>query len=319
VPAVQRQRRRAFLRFVRDGFVRVGMTLAEEPRVSKSDQLPIVETEWLAKHLGTPGIVILDGTWHLPTAKRDARAEYNAEHIPGAVFFDIDDLSADASALSHMLPSSVKFASRMKKMGIGDGMKIVIYDSYGMFSSPRVWWTFRAMGKDDVVVLNGGLKKWKAEGRSLEDMPPIPRTARHFTPLQNNELLRDLSDMKTIVSDQSTQIADARPAARFEGRDPEPRPGLRLGHMPGARNVPQGSVINADGTMKSVAELREIFKAAGIDPSKPVVTTCGSGVTAATLVLALYTLGQQNASLYDGAWSEWGQENGLAIATGPAG
>ncbi len=286
--------------------------------MSKSDQSPLVETDWLAQHLGTPGIVVLDGTWHIPTAKRDARAEYMAEHIPGALFFDIDDLSDDASQLSHMLPSSVKFASRMKKMGIGDGMKIVVYDSYGMFSAPRVWWTFRAMGKEDVVILNGGLKKWKAEGRPLEDMAPVPRTARHFTPHQNNELLRDLADMKSIVSDQSVQIADARPAGRFEGRDPEPRPGLRLGHMPGARNIPQGSVINADGTLKPVAELRDIFKTAGIDPSKPVVATCGSGVTAATLVLALELLGQSNAGLYDGAWSEWGQDNGLPVATGPA-
>jgi thiosulfate/3-mercaptopyruvate sulfurtransferase len=279
---------------------------------------PLVETEWLAKNLGTPGIVVLDGSWHLPTANRDARAEYNAEHIPGALFFDIDELSNDASALSHMLPSSVKFASRMKKMGVGDGMKIVIYDSQGMFSAPRVWWTFKAMGHKDVVILNGGLKKWKAEGRPLEDMPPTARSARHYTPTLNNELVRDLPEMKSIVAEKSVQIADARPAGRFEGRDPEPRPGLRLGHMPGARNIPQGSLVNDNGTLKSIAELRTIFKAAGIDPGKPVVTTCGSGVTAATLVLALNLLGQSNVSLYDGAWSEWGQDNGLPVATGPA-
>jgi thiosulfate/3-mercaptopyruvate sulfurtransferase len=288
-----------------------------ETRVSDS-RSPLVETEWLAKNLSTPGIVVLDGSWHLPAANRDARSEYNTEHIPGALFFDIDELSNDATALSHMLPSSVKFASRMKKMGVGDGMKIVVYDSLGLFSAPRVWWTFKVMGHKDVVILNGGLKKWKAEGRPLEDLAPVARSTRHYTPTQNNEWVRDLAEMTVIVSDKSVQIADARPAGRFEGRDPEPRAGLRPGHMPGAKNIPQGSLVNADGTLKSVAELRDLFRTAGIDASKPVVTTCGSGVTAATLVLALNLLGQPNASLYDGAWSEWGQDNGLPVATGPA-
>ena len=278
----------------------------------------IVETDWLQSHLSSPDLIVLDGSWHLPTAKRDPKAEYLAEHIPGALFFDIDDLSDEKSSLPHMLPSTVKFSSRMKKMGIGDGARIVVYDTSGIFSAARVWWTFRAMGHQDVAVLNGGLKKWKAEGRPLEDMAPVARSARHYTPQQNSDMVRDMADMKAIVADKSVQIADARPAGRFEGRDPEPRPGLRLGHMPGARNIPQGSVINADGTLKSVSELREIFKAAGIDPTKPVVTTCGSGVTAATLVLALNLLGQPNAGLYDGAWSEWGQDNGLPVATGPA-
>jgi thiosulfate/3-mercaptopyruvate sulfurtransferase len=286
--------------------------------VSASVSNWIVETEWLANHLGTPGLIIFDGSWHLPTAGRDAKAEYLAGHIPGALFFDIDDLVDEKSNLPHMLPSTVKFASRMKKMGVGDGMKIIVYDSYGLFSAARVWWTFRAMGHEDVAVLNGGLKKWKAEGRPLDDGAPVPRTTRHFSPLQNNELLRDVDDMKSYVSKKNMQIVDARPAGRFEGNDPEPRPGLRQGHIPGAKNVPSAMIVNTDGTLKSREELARIFKDAGIDPSKPVVTTCGSGVTASMLSLALSVLGQTNAAVYDGSWAEWGQDNGLPIATGPA-
>lgn len=278
----------------------------------------IVETDWLADHLDAPDLLILDGSWHLPTSGRDARAEYNAEHIPGALFFDIDDLTDEKSPLPHMLPSSVKFASRMKKMGVGDGMRIVVYDTYGLFSAARVWWTFRAMGHNDVAVLNGGLKKWKAEGRDIEDMPPMQRTARHFTPRVQSELIRDMDDMKAYVEKGNMQIVDARPAGRFEGREPEPRPGLRGGHMPGARNVPSAAILNADGTLKSRDELIALFKGAGIDPAGPVVTTCGSGVTAAMLSLALAVAGQTNAAVYDGSWAEWGQDNGLPVATGPA-
>lgn len=279
----------------------------------------IVETEWLAQHLDAPDLVILDGSWHLPTSGRDARAEFLQEHIPGAIFFDIDDLSDEKSDLPHMLPSTVKFASRMKKMGVGDGKRIVVYDSVGLFSAARVWWTFRAMGHQDVAVLNGGLKKWKAEGRPLEDGPPPPRQSRHFTPLQNSELIRDLSDMKSYVEKGGMQIVDARPAARFEGAESEPRPGLKMGHIPGSKNVPSQSVLNADGTLKPAAELDKIFRDAGIDPNAPVVTTCGSGVTASILSLALAVLGQTNAAVYDGAFAEWGKEaGGLPVETGKA-
>jgi thiosulfate/3-mercaptopyruvate sulfurtransferase len=279
----------------------------------------IVETDWLADHLHAPDLVILDGSWHLPTANRDAKAEYLAEHIPGALFFDIDDISDDTSPLPHMLPSTVKFASRMKKMGVGDGMRIVVYDTIGVFSAARVWWTFRAMGHEDVAVLNGGLKKWKAEGRPLEDGPPVPRSARHYTPLLNAQLIRDLDDMKALLKQPTAQIVDARPAARFEGTEAEPRPGLRRGHVPGARNVPSSSIVNPDGTLKSTPELEKIFKDAGIEPSQPVITTCGSGVTASMLALALAVLGQTNAGVYDGSWAEWGQEtNDLPVETGPA-
>jgi len=280
----------------------------------------IVETDWLADHLDAPDLIVFDGSWHLPTAGRDAKAEYLAEHIPGALFFDIDDLVDETSPLPHMLPPTPKFASRMKKMGVGDGMRIVVYDSYGLFSAARVWWTFRAMGHQDVAVLNGGLKKWKAEGRPLEDGLPVTRTARHFTPLLNASLVRDLDDMKGYVANGTMQIVDARSKARFEGAEAEPRPGLRSGHIPGAKNVPSGTILNADGTLKSKAELEAVFRGAGIDPTKPVVTTCGSGVTASMLSLALSVIGQTNAAVYDGSWAEWGQETlGTPVETGPAG
>lgn len=278
----------------------------------------IVDTDWLASHLDAPDLIIFDASWHLPNAGRDAKAEYLAEHIPGALFFDIEDLTDEKSSLPHMLPSTVKFASRMKKMGIGDGMRIIVYDSLGLFSAARAWWTFRAMGHEDVAVLNGGLKKWKAEGRALEDGTPPKRTERHFTPLMNSALIRDMDDMKKAIAKRA-QIVDARPAARFEGTEPEPRPGLRSGHLPGSRNVPSQSLINDDGTLRSEAELNKIFADAGIDWRQPVVTTCGSGVTASILSLALAVLGQTNAAVYDGSWAEWGIEgNDLPIETGPA-
>lgn len=278
----------------------------------------IVETDWLADHLSSPDLIILDGSWHLPTANRDAKKEYLAEHIPGALFFDIDDLSDEKSSLPHMLPSTVKFASRMKKMGIGDGARIVVYDTTGIFSAARVWWTFRAMGHGDVAVLNGGLRKWKVEGRPLEDGPPPKRSERHYTPLQNTEIIRDLEDMKALLKKNGVQIVDARPAARFEGSEPEPRPGLRRGHIPGSKNLPSQQLLNPDGTYKSPDEIRMLFAGIGIDVAKPVVTTCGSGVTASMLALALAAAGQTNAAVYDGSWAEWGQDNGLPIETGAA-
>lgn len=287
--------------------------------VPKTAQNWIVETDWLATHLNSPDLIVLDGSWHLPTAKRDPKAEYLAEHIPGAIFFDIDDLSDEKSSLPHMLPSTVKFSSRMKKMGIGDGARIVVYDTTGIFSAARVWWTFRAMGHQDVAVLNGGLKKWKAEGRPLEDGLPPRRSERHYTPLQNTEIIRDLEDVVALLNKGGGQIVDARPAGRFEGRDEEPRPGLRKGHIPGSKNIPSQSLLNPDGTLKSAEDLGALFQAAGIDVKKPVVNTCGSGVTASMLALALAVLGQTNAAVYDGSWAEWGQENSdLPIETGPA-
>jgi len=269
----------------------------------------LVETDWLAAHLDAPDLVVLDGSWHLPTAGRNARAEYEEEHIPGALFFDIDEISDETSSLPHMLPSTVKFASRMKRMGIGDGMRIVVYDSVGMFSAARVWWTFRVMGHEDVAVLNGGLPKWKAEGRPVTSEPTPPRSQRHFTPRLNASLVRDLQDVKRIIESGSAQIADARSPGRFAGAEPEPRPGLRSGHIPGSRNVPYSRLLNPDGTLKSPDELHRVFTEAGIEPMKPVVTTCGSGVTAAILSLGLALIGQPDSGLYDGSWSEWGRED----------
>jgi thiosulfate/3-mercaptopyruvate sulfurtransferase len=290
----------------------------ERKRMADDAAKWLVETDWLAKHLDTPALVVLDGSMHLPTAKRNAKAEYLAEHIPGALFFDIDDIADKSSPLPHMLPPSELFASRMKKMGIGDGMQIVAYDSEGLYSAARVWWMFRAMGHEDVCVLNGGLKKWKAEGRPLEDGEPRPRSARHFTAMLNAELVRDVADVKGLIGNKVTQIVDARAAARFEGSVPEPRAGLRSGHIPGSRNVPFASLLNTDGTLKPAAELRSIFRAAGVEIAKPVVASCGSGVTAGVVALALATLGRADAAVYDGSWTEWGADAALPIETGPA-
>ncbi len=279
----------------------------------------LVESDWLATRLTAPGLVVLDASLHLPTTGRDPKAEYRAAHIPGALYFDMDDISDEKNPLPHMLPSPVKFASRVKKMGIGDGMRIVIYDSEGLYSAARAWWMFRIMGHDDVAVLNGGLKKWKAEGRPLEDGEPPRRSERHFTPRFHADLVRDAAEVKALIGDKATQIVDARAAGRFEGRDPDPRPSLRKGHIPSSRNVPFATLLNADGTLKPPAELRAIFAKAGVEVERPVVATCGSGVTAGVIALALAILGRPDAAIYDGSWVEWGVDgNGLPVDAGPA-
>lgn len=279
----------------------------------------LVETGWLAEHLDAPDLVVLDASLHLPTTGRNPKAEYLAQHIPGALFFDIDDISDEKNPLPHMLPSTAKFASRVKKMGLGDGMRVVVYDSEGLYSAARAWWMFRIMGHDDVAVLNGGLKKWKAEGRRLEDGEPPRRTERHFTPRFHAELVRDMAEVKALIGDKTTQIVDARAAGRFEGRDPDPRPGLRTGHIPSSRNVPFATLLQPDGTLKPAAELHELFAKAGVDTGQPVVATCGSGVTAGVIALALALLGRPDAAIYDGSWVEWGADNGMPVVAGPAG
>jgi thiosulfate/3-mercaptopyruvate sulfurtransferase len=277
---------------------------------------PLVSAAWLAERLGTPDIRIVDATWFMPNDPRDAKALYAERRIPGAVFFDIDEIADTTSDLPHMLPTPEKFASRMKKLGIGDGAKIVVYDSAGIFSSARVWWTFRVMGHEDVVVLDGGLPAWEAGGYELEDGPPPPRSERHFTARLRADLVRDLSDMRRAV-DAGAPIIDARPTPRFTGEAAEPRPGLRSGHMPGSRTLPTAPLMR-DGKMLSREELAKVFADAGAATDQPAITTCGSGVAAAVIALALARLGRWDASVYDGSWTEWGGRDDTPVVTGPA-
>lgn len=278
---------------------------------------PLVSTDWLAEHLNAPDLRVLDASWYLPGDARDVKAEYATCHIPGARFFDIDEIVDAQSDLPHMAPSVEKFVSRMRAMGIGDGHRVVVYDSAGVFSAARVWWMFNHFGKTDVSVLDGGLKKWLAEGRATADMPPVLRD-RHFTARRNAALVRDVTQVAASAKLGDAQIVDARAAARFEGTAAEPRAGLRAGHIPGARNVFFRDLLKADGTMKDATALRAAFEAAGVDVSRPIITSCGSGVTAAVINLALVVLGQADHALYDGSWAEWGAYKDLKIATGPA-
>ena len=282
--------------------------------MTDNDTTSLVSTDWLMKRLHSPDIRILDASWYLPTENRDPRAEYAASHIPGALFFDIDEISDTESPLPHMAPQPEKFVSRMRAMGIGDGHQVVVYDGAGLFSAARVWWLFRHMGKTDVAILDGGFPKWVADGHPVDNMVPSVSN-RHMTARRNAALVSDVTRVKVASETGESQIVDARPPDRFRGEAAEPRPGLRAGHIPGAKNVFFKNLLNSDGTFRSNDEVRQCFVEGGVDLSRPIITSCGSGVTAAVLSLALERIGHRNHSLYDGSWSEWGLSADLPIET----
>ncbi len=274
----------------------------------------LVTTDWLADHLNDPDLVVIDGSWHLPGGERDARAEYEATHIPGAIFFDIDAIADTSNPLPHMLPSAASFAEAVGALGIGNDSRIVVYDSIGIYSSPRVWWTFRIMGAENVVVLDGGLPRWKADDRLVNDWP-VTREPRTFIARFDPSAVRDMAEVRDGVAANTMQLVDARPAARFRGEAPEPRSWVKSGRVPGSYNVPVAEIV-ADGMFKDPEAIKLAFERAGVDLARPIVASCGSGVNATILTLALDMIGVGSA-VYDGSWTEWGGRDDMPIATGP--
>lgn len=274
----------------------------------------VVSADWLQERLGKPGLSIVDASWYLPQQNRDPHEEYEAAHIPGAVFFDQDAVVDALSDLPHALPGAREFERHVNAMGITDADTIIVYDGPGVFSAPRVWWMFRVMGAKEVYLLDGGFDRWKAEGRPVT--AELTKVAPSVFKAELDETrLASLSQMRKIVEGRGSQIADARPAGRFAGTDLEPRPNMRSGHMPGARNVP-ATALSREGRLLPLDELRQVFDNAGIDLDRPVVTSCGSGVTAAVVTLALESLGHGENRLYDGSWSEWGGRDDTPVETG---
>lgn len=275
-----------------------------------------VTTEWLAQRLNAPDVVVVDGSWYLPVHQKDPHADYAERRIPGALRFDIDTVKDLQSTLPHMLPRPEAFAAAVGAMGIGDGMRIVVYDGLGLFSAPRVRWTFKTFGAKDVVILEGGFPKWQAEGRPVEEGPPRARAARSFTARLDHSAVVDGDDVTRAIASGQIQVVDARPADRFRGEAPEPRAGVRSGHIPGSLNLPFPAIMEA-GALKSPEAIRSAFQEAGVDLDKPLITSCGSGVSAAILSAALETIGKPARALYDGSWADWGTSD-RPMATGPA-
>ena len=273
----------------------------------------LVDTTWLAERLGAPDIRVVDGSWHLPNAGRDAKAEYAECHIPGAVYFDIDDIADGDSGLPHTVPSPEKFSSRVRKLGLGDGSRIVVYDSGNWMAAARVWWMFRLFGHNDISVLDGGLAKWRTEGRTVNDLGVMLKE-RHFTARFNTLMLRDIGQMLANLENPGEQVLDVRSAGRFNGTEPEPRAGLRGGHIPGSLNLPFARLFDPESReMLALEALKAAFGDAGVDLAKPVVTSCGSGVTACVATLALHLLGHRDLAVFDGSWSEWGSRDDTPI------
>jgi thiosulfate/3-mercaptopyruvate sulfurtransferase len=276
-----------------------------------------VAPEWLKERLGDPHVKIVDASWYLAVQKRDGKSEFLAAHIPGAVFFDIDAIADHSTDLPHMLPDAHAFAAAAGALGLSESNTVVVYDGMGLFTAPRVWWTLKVFGVRDVRVLDGGFPAWKRAGFPIEAGEAKPKPSK-FNPQFSAEAVRTFDQVRTHLAAKSATVVDARSAARFRGEAPEPRPGLASGHMPGARNVPYDTLADDQGRLRPPNEIRKLFQNAGVDLSSPVVTSCGSGVTAAVLLFALASLGKHDVTLYDGSWTEWGSRPGAPVATGPA-